>query len=129
MLARCRDWASKELADSTRLAGRSEPYVGINETRASSTCLLIVMAIAIAVMQLVGIRTDSHSLAARGLDRGSGREAGQMETRDHGVQSDKRARSVLYMEIGLVDFLLSVDLSLCCSYQCHVKESRILHIV
>lgn len=44
MLARCRDWASRELADSTRVVGRSEPYVGINDTRASSSCLLIVIA-------------------------------------------------------------------------------------
>lgn len=94
MLARWRDWASKELADSTRLAGRSEPYVGINETRASSTCLLIVMVIAIALT--VGIRTDSHSLLGRELNRGSEREAGQRETRDHGVQADSKELSSVY---------------------------------
>lgn len=42
VLARCRDCASKDPASSTSDGGRSEPYVGINDSRACSSCLLMM---------------------------------------------------------------------------------------
>lgn len=43
VLALCRDWASNELASSTRDGGRSEPCAGIIESKACSICLLILL--------------------------------------------------------------------------------------